>query len=144
MLGSLPIQKLYLVDSFKPYDDYGAKYFTAKEQRGEYAKLIKNVNDYSHKTIIIKETSVWARQLFTEPFLHFVYIDGNHDYKNVKRDLKWWDLLVPDGIIGGHDYGGCWGDSVERAVNEFVAKKGVELNVLNSSRGGIEWAIIKK
>lgn len=146
LLGGLNIKKLYLVDNFRPYNDYGARDYTAKDQKEEYAKLIRNIDDYFYKTIIIKGASRWARTLFTEPFLDFVYIDANHAYKHVKDDLRWAGLVVQNGIIGGHDYGGSFGDEVKRAVDEFADKKGLMVNDLGgriNNTGGIEWAIIK-
>jgi len=35
----------------------------------------------------------------------FIYLDGAHDYENVKRELTpYWNLLNKGGILAGHDY----------------------------------------
>merc|ERR1711865_981161 len=37
--------------------------------------------------------------------LDFVYLDGAHDYKNVKAELNpWFDRVRPGGILAGHGY----------------------------------------
>jgi len=56
--------------------------------------------------------------------LDFVYIDADHSYEAVRRDLElWWPLVRQGGILAGHDYDkadmrGCGG--VIRAVDHFV------------------------
>jgi len=48
----------------------------------------------------------------------FVYIDGNHDYKDVKADIEaWYPILNTDGILAGHDFEL---KPVYRAVVEFA------------------------
>jgi predicted O-methyltransferase YrrM len=49
-----------------------------------------------------------------------VYIDGRHEYKNVKRDLELWSPLVkPGGWLAGHDW---MMDDVKRAVREVCGE----------------------
>lgn len=55
-----------------------------------------------------------------------IYIDGAHDYENVKEDInQWYHKLKPGGLMIGHDYpnpddpnGGFEG--LSNAVNQFV------------------------
>jgi|TARA_R110000772_G_scaffold54733_1_gene124951 cephalosporin hydroxylase len=53
----------------------------------------------------IKLHSFDAVDMFEDESLDFVYIDGDHSYENVKRDIE---LYLPKikktGFIGGHDY----------------------------------------
>lgn len=59
----------------------------------------------------------------------FVFLDGNHDYENVKQELiKFFDILKPGGMIAGHDYGHDSYPGVKQAVDEFCKEKGIELN----------------
>ena len=42
---------------------------------------------------------------FEDGSLDFVYIDGNHDFKNVANDIVEWQKKVRvGGIVAGHDY----------------------------------------
>ena len=42
---------------------------------------------------------------FAPESLDFVYLDGAHDYANVKKELfDLWPLVRKDGILAGHDY----------------------------------------
>lgn len=55
----------------------------------------------------------------------FVWIDGDHNYEQVRRDIAHAKALVKDGgLIGGHDYG--TGDRVKEAVHEAFGQN-VEL-----------------
>lgn len=61
-----------------------------------------------------------AAKLFTDVGCKFdmVWIDGDHRYESVKADLlAWTPLLVPDGLLCGHDRAY---HPVERAVRELV------------------------
>jgi len=50
-----------------------------------------------------------------------IYIDGSHDYEDVKSDIKnYFKLLENNGIIFGDDY---WISDVKRAVDEFAEEQ---------------------
>lgn len=53
----------------------------------------------------------------------FVYIDADHSYESVWKDLRaWLPKIKAGGIMGGHDYGN--GPGVERAVDELFTRLG--------------------
>jgi hypothetical protein len=61
---------------------------------------------------------------FPDRYFDWVYIDGNHTYEYVSRDLALYHAKVRDGgILAGDDYGaqGWWQNGVTRAVDDFVA-----------------------
>ena len=54
--------------------------------------------------------------MFSEPDM--VFVDGDHEYDNVYRDIAFWkDMLGPGGLLCGHD--ADW-PGVQRAVGELV------------------------
>lgn len=57
----------------------------------------------------------------TETRFDFVYIDGNHKYDYVRRDIKMaLQVIKPGGMICGHDYKFKGSPGVERAVKELL------------------------
>jgi hypothetical protein len=62
--------------------------------------------------------------------LDYVYIDADHTYEGMKRDLELiWPKVKPYGLIMGHDYEmnfekakHPWSFGVKQAVDEFCAK----------------------
>ena len=145
----LNIFKLYLVDSFPPYDDI-ARIWTEEDQEIELQKLVKNTDHIFNKVVLIRQDSKLARDIFPIGIFDFVYIDGNHAYESVKEDLLWYNHVKEGGIFGGHDYGSAWGGDVKKAVDEFalenkleVIRLGGRVRIPPDGAGGVEWAIIK-
>jgi hypothetical protein len=71
-----------------------------------------------------RDTSDSALGGMADASLDWVYIDGNHKYEYVKRDLELgFKKVKGGGLVAGDDYGvaGWWEDGVTRAVNEYVA-----------------------
>ena len=59
---------------------------------------------------------------FEDGLFDFIYIDANHEYDEVKKDIELYlPKLASNGIIGGHDYHEVWPDVVD-AVNETVGE----------------------
>lgn len=79
----------------------------------------------------------------------FVYIDGNHDYESVARDMKdWFPKLKSGGILCGHDYNET-NPGTKKAVNEFSEEHDLEFKITNTSpeKGDADapsWLFIKK
>lgn len=56
-----------------------------------------------------------------------IYIDGGHDYANVKRDISnFKNRVKEEGFISGHDCNSATPD-VEKAVLEFFEKKEIQI-----------------
>lgn len=52
-----------------------------------------------------------------------IFLDGNHAYEAIKRDIELWRPVLRDGgILCGHDYGGNF-EGVQRAVDELIADR---------------------
>jgi hypothetical protein len=65
--------------------------------------------------------------------LDWVYIDGDHTYDVVKRDLElFFEKTKPGGYLIGDDYhdGGWWAGGVKKAVDEFVRAYPVDVVTL--------------
>jgi hypothetical protein len=85
-----------------------------------YDKFMKNMEPYTNFRHI-RMTSDEAIKHLIGVKVDFIYIDGLHTYKQVKKDIEnYLPLISEDGFIGGHDYGENWKEVVE-AVNESLS-----------------------
>jgi len=84
-------------------------------------KLIKNTKLWGVN--LIRKDSILASKDFPDNYFDLVYIDADHSYEFVKKDIENWITKVKNkGIIAGHDYDKHWPD-VMRAVNELLPKR---------------------
>lgn len=74
----------------------------------------------------------------------FIYIDGDHRYDSVRADLQaWWPYLSSGGILAGHDYMPGEHDDVVRAVDEFAAAHGLEVQITDNLDEYRSWWMVK-
>lgn len=133
MLDQCPgITKLYLIDPYEKAVEFGdcklpPKGFLEVGFKDAITNAVKAIMPWSEKVLFIFARSVEAAPLISEP-LDWVYIDGNHNYDKVKEDCyTWYSKIKSGGIISGHDYNQSPDNDVARAVDEFVADKGLTL-----------------
>ena len=104
-----------------------------------YEKFLSNIEPIKDYVKVIKSDSVEASKNYKDISIDFLFVDGSHEYEDVKKDLVAWFPKVKEvGIMAGHDYTGDW-KSVRRAVDEF----GLEYNLKVSPISVGSW-IIKK
>ncbi len=54
--------------------------------------------------IIVGDTANTAKQ-FKNIDVHYVFLDADHSYNGVVRDInEWWPRIPKGGYIGGHDW----------------------------------------
>jgi predicted O-methyltransferase YrrM len=111
--------KIYGVDLFETwvgkeqieylYDIKGLSDKDRLEKLGEYKYnfVVNRLNEVgcNHFVELIKSDSSAAASLFENESLDFVFIDGNHWYYYVKKDIEaWLPKIKKGGMISGHDY----------------------------------------
>lgn len=78
----------------------------------------------------IQAESVTASKKFEDASVDCIYIDADHRYRSVKRDLAaWMPKVRPGGFISGHDYVKTF-PGVRRAVRE-VCPESKDLHVFS-------------
>jgi len=160
IMESLPMKLLYLIDPYVRYDEYNqdevkrkregweetgtAEMLNATQERFDKAFItcLKNIERYNHKIIMFRMLSYVAVE-YISSLLDFVYIDGNHAYAFVQKDIElYWPLVKPGGVIGGHNYQ-VETPGVIKAVDEFVKKHGLLLQVVQISKTEHDWYVEK-
>lgn len=72
---------------------------------------------------LIETKSLDAVKQFDDGSLDFVYLDADHGYEPVKREIAaWLPKVRPGGIIAGHDYTNSF-PGLKRAVNESFDRR---------------------
>lgn len=136
ILKNLNVKKIYLVDPYVEYKDFldSAPHKTNENLRLAYRKAINNLRNYKEKVVQIREFSEDAINKIPE--CDFIYIDGNHTYDYIKKDIElYFKKIKKEGILAGHD---IEEKDVFKAFSEFVVK-----NKLNAWITYPDW-IIKK
>jgi predicted O-methyltransferase YrrM len=108
---------LICVDPFTSLDtEYGDNYFSV---------FCKNLSAEikSGKILILPYTSnnaiQYINKLFGKGFADYIFIDGDHTPKQIKKDIKkYLPCLKPDGVISGHDYNQR---EIKEAVNSILS-----------------------
>lgn len=132
-LLSLQPKRLFLVDPFVGVVSSGdADGNNVKEfyLPAVYINLAQQVAKLPHVTLL-RGFSHELLPLFPEKCFDVVYIDGDHSYTGVKRDLRIaWNLVKDGGFICGHDYEtnlektkNVYDFGVKKAVDEFCKER---------------------
>lgn len=115
------------------YNDYNN--VEQVEQDRRYTLVLEQGRLFGGRAVAMKMKSEDAVKQFKDEYFDFIYIDANHKYQFIKKDLElWYPKCKVGGIFAGHDYldgvikSGEYG--VKTAVNEFLGNQFV-CNPLN-------------
>lgn len=61
------------------------------------------------------------------PLFDMIFVDGDH--KHVRRDMPWFNVLKPGGLMLFHDYSIMTSTDVYNTVNQFMSQLGRQLDV---------------
>jgi predicted O-methyltransferase YrrM len=110
--------RLYAIDTWKP-DLRDAGYQEAAVHDVE-AIFVRNLCLLGHHATveIIREDSVRASNQFPDRSVDLVFLDADHSYESVRKDLlAWFPKVAQNGVLCGHDY--TTRPGVRRAVDEM-------------------------
>lgn len=84
------------------------------------AECYKNLEPVSKVIQMLPIPSLEAAKTFEDNSIDFVYIDGSHEYDDLKADIiAWGPKVKTGGIIAGDDYGVGRHPDVKRVVDEI-------------------------
>ena len=130
LLARLPKLTLYMVDQWTPYQDSvqpDTAYDAGKWDRVRRMALARTDFAEERRKVVHAQSHEAAKEV-PNGSLDMAFIDANHSYEYVKRDIAaWWPKVKPMGFLAGHDwekkeprkYG------VVQAVQEFAASIGM-------------------
>ncbi len=135
-------ERLHLIDPWTFQDEYPQRWYGGRRalSQGDMDDVYRDVSSMFQDTpgvIIHRGYSEAVLEGFEDDYFDWVYIDGNHSYEYVLRDLELaLQKVKPGGFITGDDY--VWGEKdgfpVKRAIQRFVNANdlGDQLEVLHS------------
>jgi hypothetical protein len=123
LLKTIPDLTLYGIDPYTDYIDWnGGKIISAENERVYNERTFTFKDRLTHLRI----TSDEAVGHFDNESMDFVFIDGLHEYQQVKTDIEnYWKKVKKGGVLIGHDFAMI--EAVNKAVNEFSDKVGLEI-----------------
>ena len=97
-----PNIQLFSVDAWTAYKGY-RDHVSQSKIDGFHEKTLERLSPYN--VTVIKGFSMDIVKQFSDESLDFVYIDGNHEFKQTVDDITEWAKKVRSGgIIAGHDF----------------------------------------
>jgi len=98
-----PDLKLYCVDPWKAYEGKNTTFTDQGLADACYQETVKCLAPYN--ATLVRKFSLDAVNDFALDSLDFVFLDGNHEFRQVVDDISEWEARVRHGgIISGHDY----------------------------------------
>ncbi len=112
--------KFDAIDTFEGSKEHG-------EVKGLYEEAKENLKPLLDLGIVnlIRGKSLDIVNTYSDSSLDFCFIDGSHEYEDVKRDIMAYLPKMKSGsILAGHDYDVAW-SGVIRAVDEVLGKENI-------------------
>jgi predicted O-methyltransferase YrrM len=132
MMNRLDISELYLIDPYTKYEGYSKERWLFPFMPTSFEPVLNFLATSETLTSIIpfQMTSEDAASYIPSE-LDGVYIDGNHAYEYVQRDIElYYPKVKSGGIIGGHDIdikGNPLAEDVQHAVFEFADENNLDV-----------------
>jgi predicted O-methyltransferase YrrM len=115
--------KIYIVDSWKGSPTRLATTHKLATETDIFEIFKSNLEGANYTAI--RDLSVNACKKFEDNSCDVVFIDMDHEYESVNKDIDlWFPKVKKNGIIAGHDYSGGW-PGVIRAVDEHFGKSNI-------------------
>lgn len=134
---------LVCIDLFDREDN-----FDLNKVNGFYANDVQKntvLNNFNHSTrnnrnnlLTIQSDTVNAAKFFPDNYFDFIYIDADHRYESVIKEMHaWYPKLKSNGLFSGHDYLPNFDHSLKNNnifqphnASEFVGEFGVNTAVI--------------
>jgi len=122
---------LYLVDTWRHLDEYID--LNGRNDQYHYDCMVettKNIKEHQNRAHMIRMDSTVAANMFPDEYFDFIFIDADHSYEAVVKDLEvWWPKIKKGGLFCGDDYipddGDIWLINHDTDTQEYAGKFGV-------------------
>jgi predicted O-methyltransferase YrrM len=125
--------EIYAIDLFEDSD--------IEKYEPDLKRHVENITKIYNEYLTLKGTrdlikdiracSWEAASLFEDEYFDFVFIDADHEYSSVKKDIEaWFPKVRKGGILAGHDYPN-W-EGVKKAVDEYSENNKIKTNLFKN------------
>ena len=122
-LSQLPELTLYSVDPYQEYIDWNGNSLDQNGRNNTLEIATSRLNKFGKRSVLYRMTSDDAVNKFVDDHYDFIFIDGLHEYGQLKKDCaNYWPKIKKGGVFAGHDYTTIAG--VKKAVDEFAEEVG--------------------
>ena len=116
-------QEIHAIEPFEGKEKFSDDFGYEWEQIGKEFEKNTRIFDDDEIINLHLDYSYNVHERFEDGTFNFVYIDGDHSYDGVKRDIELYLPKIKEGgIIGGHDYNKKEWEGVVKAVNEYFTE----------------------
>lgn len=118
ILQSTKIDKLFCIDVWQRTPFYNNRGWTEAMHKRNESMAIYRLSLFGDRAKIIKLESVKASEKFEDNFFDYVFLDADHSYEGVVKDINaWMPKIKKSGALIGHDY---HFPGVRQAVDELL------------------------
>lgn len=95
-----------MIDIWQPLEGYrDVANVPTSEQVERMVCAIRQVSPHWLRVRVVQELSENAAKMIPDGSLDWIYIDANHDFESVTKDLEIWTPKVKEGgLVAGHDF----------------------------------------
>lgn len=140
IINSISPKELHLIDPWEHQtsDTYAEAWYGGQAKEGQktmderYSKVCDQFSQQiqAGQVKVHRGYSTDILEQFPDEYFDWIYIDGNHLYEYVLKDLELsFKKTKSGGLITGDDYGSgrWWKGGVKQAVDQFTKRKGIKL-----------------
>lgn len=122
-LTQLPELKLFGIDPYAGYVDWNGNNLDQDGRNNTLETASNRLNVFGNRYALFRMPSDDAVDNFIDDSYDFIFIDGLHEYDQLKKDCaNYFPKIRKGGVFAGHDYKTIPG--VTKAVDEFAKEVG--------------------
>jgi len=139
------VKRLYSVDAWKTINQKGDAANDQAWHDANYKNALELFKPYGERSVILRGLSYMMAKQVEDNTLDLLYLDGDHSYEGVIRDLEAWYPKVKSGaIIAGHDFVNK-NYGVNRAVKDFASRNNIrEIRTIEENKSADAGFFMKK
>lgn len=128
------LSRLYSVDAWMTLNQKGDGGSEQEWHDNNYENVLELMRPFGKKSVLFRGISYEVGVELPDESLGLVYVDCDHSYEGVSKDIRaWWPKLVQGGIMAFHDYEATQ-YGVKDAVKDFCKENNIEIHLIPENK----------